>query len=55
MKKQPPRLELKPREPATPGTIGMVFDFYRERGHDRLPDRVTINSDIFKAQPKNKI
>lgn len=54
MKKQPPRLELNPREPATPGTIGHVFDYYRDLGHDKLPDRVTINSDKFNSQPKIK-
>lgn len=55
MKKKPaPRIELNPREPATPGTIGVVFDYYRDLGHDKLPDRVTINSDKFNSQPKNK-
>jgi len=53
LKKQPPRLELNPREPSTPGTIGYVFDYYRDLGHDLLPDRVTINSDNFKSKPKN--
>lgn len=53
-KKQPPRLELNPREPSEPGTIGVVFDYWRLRGCDKLPDRVTINSDKFNSQPKNK-
>jgi len=53
MKKQPPRLELNPREPATPGTIGVVFDYWRLRGWDTMPDNVTINCDNFKSKPKN--
>ena len=49
-KKKPPRIELNPREPATPGTIGWIFDYYRSRGADKLPDNVTINSDNFKTK-----
>jgi hypothetical protein len=50
LKKQPPRIELNPREPATPGTIGEVFDYYRSQGADKLPDNATINSNNFKSK-----
>ena len=43
-------LELNPREPANPGTIGWVFDYYRSRGADKLPDNATINSNNFKSK-----
>lgn len=53
-KKQPPRIELNPREPATPGTIGWVFDYYRSRGADKLPKNVTINSNNFKSRQNER-
>lgn len=52
-KKQPPRIELNPREPANPGTIGWVFDYYRSRGN-KLPDNATINSNNFKSRKNER-
>lgn len=46
-------IELNPREPATPGTIGWVFDYYRSRG-DKLPDNATINSNNFKSRKNER-
>lgn len=51
MRKKEPQLVIPQKEP---GTIGHVFDFFRDRGHDKLPDLVTINSDKFNSQPKIK-
>lgn len=51
MRKKEPQLVIPQKEP---DTIGHVFDYYSDLGHDKLPDLVTINSDKFNSQPKNK-
>lgn len=47
-----PQMEIQEREPARPGTIGVIFDYYREKGLDRLPEGVIVNADKWKS---NKI
>lgn len=44
-----PRMEMQEREPAEPGTIGVIFDYFRNRGLDRLPDGVIVNANKWKS------
>lgn len=51
-KKAQIELKLEAREPADPETIGVIFDYYRSKGMDKLPDNVIINADKFKSKSK---
>lgn len=44
-----PRMEMQEREPAEPGTIGVIFDYFRNRGLDQLPDGVIVSANKWKS------
>lgn len=51
MKKHPPPA-IDQREDAPPGTIGWIFDRYRNSG--KLPDNLIINSNNFKSSKNER-
>ena len=53
-KKQPsPQFIITEKEPAEPDTIGIVFDYFSERGYETLPKNVTIETEPFKKKLRN--
>ena len=42
-------LILEEKEKATPATIGVIFDYYANKGLDKLPDGIIINANKFKS------
>ena len=48
-----PPIIMDAREPADPGTIGAVFDFYRQINKP-VPTTAIINSDNFKSNQNGK-
>lgn len=55
-KKQPsPQFIITEKEPAEPDTIGIVFDYFSERGYETLPENVTIKCEPVKKNLRNNL
>lgn len=48
-KKKEITMEVTEFKESEPGTIGALFDYYRKKGYDKLPGKVTINATNFKS------
>lgn len=50
MRKKEPQLVIPQKEPEEKDTIGVIFDYYRSQGYERLPPNVFINVQVFKPR-----